>query len=134
MRALFLLLTVVIITTVACTKHYDPDSPFVSLKTCSQANYGSDVVKICFDSLLEDSRCPRGVQCFWAGTAIGKFSFIVNNNEQKIILSTLNLPPLPPSDTILMGYKIEFRDLLPHPDIHFPPIGHYKADIKITKQ
>ena len=135
MRSLFLLLPVVIITAVSCKKNHEPgSSSSLALKTCSQSVYGSDLVKICFDSLLEDSRCPRGAICIWMGTATGKFSFTVNNNEQKITLSTVVSPALFPRDTILMGYKIEFLDLLPYPDINAPGIRDYKADIKITKQ
>jgi hypothetical protein len=68
------------------------------------------------------------------GTAIGRFSFTVNNNEQKITLSTVHSPALFPTDTILLGYKIEFLDLLPYPDINAPGIPKYQADLKITRQ
>jgi len=134
MRSLVLILPVVILTAVGCNKHYEPSSALISLKSCVQDNYGSDIIRICFDSLLEDSRCPRGAICIWMGTAIGKFSFTVNNNEQKITLSTVISHPLFSRDTVLMGYKIEFLDLLPYPDINSPGIPDYKADIKITKQ
>jgi len=134
MRSLLIILQVVVIITVSCSKNYEPRlSSQVPLKNCTQGQYGNDAVKICFDSLLEDSRCPRGALCIWMGTATGEFSLSVNNNEQKITLSTAASPALLPRDTVLMGYKIEFLDLLPYPDINVPGIPDYKAVIKITK-
>ncbi|MFI5187241.1 MAG: hypothetical protein ACHQF0_10980 [Chitinophagales bacterium] len=110
-------------------------STYISWKACSQTNYGNDLVDICFDSLLEDSRCPMEVECFWRGTAVAKFSFSVNNNEQDITLSLFNLPGIYPSDTVLMGYKIEFLDLKPYPQINVErKPSDYTAEVRITKQ
>lgn len=112
-----------------------PSSTYISWKACSQTNYGNGAVKICFDSLLQDSRCPTGVICTWQGTAIAKFSFTVNNDQQDITLSVLHYPSLYPSDTTIMGYKIEFLDLQPYPKVDVTPnISDYKAEVKITKQ
>ena len=84
--------------------------------------------------MIEDSRCPLGVVCIWQGTAIAKFSVTVNDHQQPVTLSTFKLPGFP-SDTILMGYKIEFVDLLPYPDINKShDISEYRAELKITKQ
>lgn len=126
-------------STFGCKKNIDVkssnSSDLVAFEACSQKIYGDDLVKICFDDVVEDSRCPLGVECFWQGTAVGKFSFTVNNDQGKITLSTVNLPGLFNRDTILMGYKVEFVGLLPYPDVHISsPITDYKAKIKITKQ
>ena len=108
-------------------------SSSVSWKNCTLVEIKTDHVNVCLDSLIEDSRCPRGVVCTWEGTAVAKFSVTVNDHEQPVTLSTLKLRF--PSDTILMGYKIEFLDLLPYPDINKShDISEYRAELKITKQ
>ena len=89
--------------------------------------------------MLEDSRCPAGALCIWQGRAVAKFSFIVDKDQRPVTLTTLNLPligiPRFPSDTILMGYKIEFVNLLPYPEINKShDISEYRAELKITKQ
>lgn len=103
-------------------------------RNCSDTIYGKDNLSLCFDSLIEDSRCPTGVECVWAGTAIAKFLFKVNNDQREMTLSTLKLTGYP-SDTTLMGYKVEFVDLLPYPNINNNTnISDYKAELKVTKQ
>lgn len=110
-------------------------SDLISLEDCSQEIHGNDVVRICFEYVVEDSRCPRQVECVWEGTAVAKFSFAVNNDQHDITLSTVNLSPVFPSDTVLSGYKIQFIDLLPYPDtFNDPTATGYQAEVKITKQ
>jgi hypothetical protein len=103
-------------------------------KACLQTVYKGDDVTLCFDSLVEDSRCPIGALCIWEGRAIVKFSFTVNQDQRPIILSTVKFPGSP-SDTTLMGYKIEFVNLLPYPEVNkSPDISKYRTELKITKQ
>lgn len=68
---------------------------------------------ICFDSLIEDSRCPKGMTCVWAGTVLIKVSFHEGSNIHpfKIFLG---------KDTTINGYKIIFTDLTPYPDMDKP--------------
>jgi hypothetical protein len=109
-------------------------SSSVSWKNCTLVDDKTDDVKVCLDSLIGDSRCPLEVVCIWQGTAIAKFSVTVNDHQQPVTLSTFKLPGFP-SDTILMGYKIEFVDLLPYPDINKShDISEYRAELKIAKQ
>lgn len=64
---------------------------------------------LCFDSVLTDSRCPRGVECFWAGEARVQFRLEKQNREP--VLFTLG----PGLETTLEGYNIKMIDLLPYP-------------------
>ncbi|HET9825484.1 MAG TPA: hypothetical protein VFP87_09120 [Chitinophagaceae bacterium] len=118
-----------------CRKNLGLNAPFsVAWHHCSQGKFGSQHVQICFDSLLQDSRCPIGAMCVWQGTAVVRFGFTVNDSRANITLSTLNLPGSYHSDTTLMGYKIEFLNLQPFPQINVPRnVSDYKADLKITK-
>ena len=139
---LFILLTLAFTTCKKNTslngnsKEIQINSPsYISWKTCSQTIYKNDIVKICFDSLLQDSRCPNGALCIWQGTAVVKFSFSVHNDQHDIILSPQNSPPLYPSDTSLLRYKIEFLSLKPYPQIGVQRnLSDYKAELMITKQ
>jgi hypothetical protein len=122
----------------SCKKNLElGSSSFVSWKDCSQNR--RDHIKICLDSVLEDSRCPVGALCIWQGRAVAKFSFTVDKDQRPVTLATLDLPsigiPRFPSDTILMGYKIELVNLLPYPEINKShDISEYRAELKITKQ
>lgn len=118
----------------SCKKNLEPGSrSSVSLKYCIENK--SDDIKVCLDSVIEDSRCPKEGVCFWQGTAIAKFSVTVNDQEQPVTLATYTRRGFPPSDTVLMGYKIEFLDLLPYPEISKThDMSEYKAELRITKQ
>ncbi len=135
MRFVYTVLTgVAFLILFSCKKNLELGSrSSVSLKYCIQNK--SDDIKVCLDSVIEDSRCPQEVVCFWQGTAIAKFSITINDNEQPVTLSTFTRRGSPPSDTTLMGYKIEFLDLLPYPKVNSThDISEYKAELKITRQ
>jgi hypothetical protein len=57
-----------------------------------------------------DSRCPQDAECIWAGEAVVFLK--AASGETNIDFSLRGLG----SDTTLMGYKIEFVDLLPYPE------------------
>lgn len=94
----------------------------VKLHTCSQPILDS---YICFDSLVTDSRCPKGVECIWQGTAVIKVSFHERDNTHIFRMSLDEFPFLGyPHDTTINGYQIVFKDLSPYPDANKPaPIG-----------
>jgi len=45
-----------------------------------------ETVQIRFDSILDDSRCPQGVQCVWAGRAIVAITFFQQGQSQSSAL------------------------------------------------
>jgi hypothetical protein len=88
---------------------------------------------ICFDSVLNDSRCPEGVQCIWAGNAEVKFRFVDADKEP--LFFNLNTLTSFTNDTIVGGYKFTLVALNPYPaikDILQP--RNYKAEIRIEKE
>lgn len=86
---------------------------------------------IVLDSVTQDSRCPVGVECFWAGNAAARFIFIVDNNTTKFSLNTT--PPFQ-RDTTIAGFKIELLGLKPYPEYQHPiKQEDYIAEIKISK-
>jgi hypothetical protein len=109
----------------------------VQLGSCANPVFETETVKICFDSLLTDCRCPKNVVCIWAGYAAGKFSFTQNNQTTVFSLSaTRDFNTTYSTSTIISGYKIEFPDLLPYPDALDPSSSipaNKKAVLRITK-
>jgi len=82
---------------------------------------------ICFDTVLSDSRCPAGVECFWAGEARARFK-IEKYNSSPVYLDLKEGA----KDAVAGGYKISFIKLLPYPkkDHQIKP-EEYKAQIVV---
>jgi hypothetical protein len=101
-----------------------------------ELNYGrclSDFerqIEICFDSVLTDSRCPEDVVCIWAGEAVARFKFKLQNNSP--VLMDLHVGTV---DTVINNYKFSFIDLLPHPNTENQTKSEdYKAKIVIKQK
>ena len=88
----------------------------VQLNECSDNKASA---YICFDSLLTDSRCPSGGECFWQGTASIRVTFHEENQSHTFKMSLKGFPSLGfPADTTVAGYKISFEKLEPYPSIN----------------
>jgi hypothetical protein len=88
---------------------------------------------ICLDSIVNESRCPIGLECFWAGMATVKFKFqSYQNTPQYFYLSTaIDIE----NKTILPGYSIKLVGLEPFPSKDFKiNQNEYKAKLLITKE
>jgi len=87
---------------------------------------------VSFDSLLEDSRCPIGLLCVWAGNA--KIGFFFEKDESKVEFSLDSHKALK-NDTTIWGYSISLLSVLPYPhrDSSYLP-SDYSAEILVTKQ
>ena len=70
---------------------------------------------LCFDSLLEDSRCPKGAMCVWEGNAEVKLRLSINGIGEHYI--QLNTNKKFPTDTTINDLNISLISLTPHPDI-----------------
>ena len=100
-----------------------------------QLHHSAQVYQCCQEKFnimaaqIEDSRCPRHVQCVWAGTAWLKLD--VENAGKQLALE-LNKP-----DTIYIRrnqYVFTFASLSPYPDSTYPAPGVYEAVLKITRK
>ena len=87
---------------------------------------------VSFDSLLNDSRCPIGLICVWAGSA--KIGFSFEKDEKKVEFS-LDTHKALMNDTTIWGYSISLLSVLPYPyrDSSYTP-SDYSAEILVTKQ
>jgi hypothetical protein len=125
-----------ICTLFACKKNKDGKSeyPFVYLNDCISKMYSHDNIRLCFNEIISDSRCPKGMYCIWEGAVVGKFTFSSNNKSHVLTLATnpLNLPVS--KDTVVDGYRIEFIDLKPDREQGtIPPPSQVRAEVKITR-
>lgn len=107
----------------------------IAVKRCSSGDIGGDNLRLCFDSLIGDSRCPANAVCVWEGSTVAKFSLRKNGESTSFTLATLKHGSYN-KDTVLMGYKIEFVNLSPYPGTVPTPVpaDQVKAELKITKQ
>jgi hypothetical protein len=138
MRSIFIILVTCIGFLYGCKKSSDAktQSPLeIRLDDCFNGDFSGDQIRLCFDSVLSDSRCPANVLCVWQGTAVAKFLFTKNTEAHTIVLATFPLPGAYSKDTIVSGYKIEFLNLTPYPGAPpLPPHGNeIWAEVKITK-
>ncbi len=69
-------------------------------------------IKIKFIEVVEDSRCPSGVACIWAGNAKIKLSVSSGKSDAKIIELNSSLDP---QSMVVFGYEISFDTLTPYP-------------------
>ncbi len=85
---------------------------------------------ICFDSVLNDSRCPIGAECFWEGNAVIKVDFIKDGIKHGIQLNTISSFQ---TDTTLDNLNISLIELNPYPDLKMiSQLKDYKAKFTIV--
>lgn len=67
------------------------------------------------DSILNDSRCPIGAQCFWEGNAEVRFK--LSSLNSKTVMFNLNTANIFRKDTTIEGVKFKIIELNNQPDI-----------------
>ena len=87
-------------------------------------------IKIKFDGVGADSRCPIDVMCFWAGDGEVFLNISTGNSSQKYTLHTT----LEPCEIVVNNYLIKLINLLPatRSDRQIKQ-EEYNIEIKITK-
>ena len=85
---------------------------------------------IAFEGVAEDSRCPEGVVCVWAGNARAHFSATDRAGER--VEFDLNTG-LQPRAHRFGGYTIKLEKLVPHPHVNREiKIDEYVATVFIS--
>ena len=85
-----------------------------------------------FVSVIEDSRCPIGVDCIWAGNA--KIQIKVTNRKGVSKTFELNTN-LQPQAVNFEGYEIKLGELTPHPKANTTTDSNsYTATFAVSKQ
>ncbi|HEX2395730.1 MAG TPA: hypothetical protein VHI78_10305 [Bacteroidales bacterium] len=103
------------------------DTIYIDYRSCIQ-DYAKQN-RVCFDSVLSDSRCPKNVVCIWAGEATARFT--IDDFRNSPVQADLRLGTL---DTLIQGLRISFVALEPYPDFNNPhKTEEYKAGIVIKR-
>lgn len=81
-----------------------------------------------FVEVVEDSRCPRDVNCIWAGNA--KLKLLVSKGKKRSQEVELN-SGIEPTTVTVFGYDLSLKDLTPYPDTSNPSRDTPKALISV---
>jgi hypothetical protein len=102
------------------------------LKINQEAAIEGEDLAVVFESVLEDSRCPEGVDCIWSGNAKIK----IRSSKQKHAPAPIELNTnVGPKSSSYMDYEIKLVALKPRPKADKPvQSNEYKATLIITKK
>ena len=102
-----------------------------TLKVGQSARSEDSGLKITFASVKEESRCPKGVTCVWAGNA--KILIEISKHEGGSTTLELNTNMKPKSGRCL-GYEVSLEKLDPYPkaDEQLKP-SQYEATLILRK-
>lgn len=96
------------------------------------ATVNGGALTISFTGVPEDSRCPVGVQCIWAGN--GKVSLVLTDSSGERSSASLNTT-LEPRAIRIGGYEIRLTGLTPDPKQGEPiPPPSYVATLRVVRQ
>lgn len=88
-----------------------------------------------FLSVTEDSRCPEGVNCVWAGAAVVEVEAMgIATRPMKFLLATITMPSRNLSKTAIFdGYIIQLEQVIPYPKKSKNNSKEYTIGISIHK-
>lgn len=104
----------------------------ISLKVGASSDIQEGILTIKFDKLVEDSRCPTDVECFWEGQAT--IQLLVNESATVDLIMRAGHEDLA-KDT-LDDYIYTLLDISPYPDMsdELPlPSEAYSVEVQVDK-
>ena len=103
-----------------------------SLKIGESAEIRGEDLEITFLEVLEDSRCPKGVQCVWAGRAVCLVRIKTGGSEENVELTQPGVTE-PPNSITHLDYNITFM-LLPYPEVPDKiEVDEYRLKLIVSK-
>ncbi|MDR6920610.1 MULTISPECIES: hypothetical protein [Chryseobacterium] len=95
-------------------------------------------MNVTFKGISEDSRCPEGVNCIWAGAAVAQVEAMLTTSRPMVLnLATLNHPGKNYHQSeVFNGYVITLEEVTPYPksqDGARALSGKYRIGISIKK-
>jgi tRNA nucleotidyltransferase/poly(A) polymerase len=115
----------------ACKKELaSPERLTVKLEECVQRKSGNEALQLCFNTLVQDSRCPINASCVWEGVAIARFTLLLNGQEHQLELATNNVLPGTRTDTTIQQYHIAVKNVHPYPGEAAGEITYAEVDIE----
>ena len=102
------------------------------LKINQEAAIEGEGLAVVFESVVEDSRCPEGVDCIWSGNA----KIRIRSSKQKHASAPIELnTDVGPKSSSYLDYEIKLVALKPRPKADRPvQPNEYKAALIITKK
>ena len=102
------------------------------LKINQEAMVEGEGLAVVFESVLEDSRCPEGVDCIWSGNT----KIRIGSSKQKHAPAPIELNTnVEPKSSSYLDYEIKLVALKPRPKADKPvQTNEYKATLIITKK
>jgi len=136
---LFIFALSVFVTLIACEESREESLPIdnlfgesITLEIGKSSDIQADLLTITFDKLVEDSRCPTGVECFWEGQAT--VQFLVNETTTLDLIMRAGHEDLA-KDT-LDNYIYTLLDVSPYPNMtdNLPlPEDAYTVEIQVDE-
>ena len=103
----------------------------VEIKVGREKKVEGGDLRIAFDRVAEDSRCPAGVQCVWQGNA--RVRLVATDRKGERVEFDLNTG-VPPFERRFGEYTIRLAKLAPHPSAgRKPKPGDYSATVVVSK-
>ncbi len=127
---LLIALSALLMMAVSCKKSLHSEGLAIRENGCKTVNVGGQDVRICFEELTEDSRCPANANCIWEGAAKGRFKLTVNTSSATFELATLTMTPHYQNEIVALGYKVRLINILPYPGTGG---GDVSADVEVTQ-
>ena len=87
------------------------------IKVGKSVSIKNEGLKVSFTRVAEDSRCPEGVTCVWAGN--GKIVLTLSKARRRAATMRLNTT-LDPKQDDYRGYEVKLVSLNPHPKKNVP--------------
>lgn len=98
------------------------NEPFVLPAGASVQVTGTDL-RLTFSAVVEDSRCPTMVSCFWTGRAVVDIEVQIGEDTSQTITFDTNPAPTELLDTVdVNGYTVHLESLDPYPEHPDNPI------------
>jgi hypothetical protein len=110
------------------TENFKPET--LALRNGTQRNVARGELTIKFVSVIEDSRCPVGVNCIWAGNA--KIRLKVTDRRGRAKMMELNTNGEPKVDQF-GPYSISLVNLTPKPTQRKHSPSRYNARLSIQR-
>ncbi|MCY7377652.1 MAG: hypothetical protein LH472_16970 [Pyrinomonadaceae bacterium] len=112
MKTLFLtaILTFIFGSVIAANAQ-KPDQP-IKVRVGKEKKFSRSKINVKFVALIEDSRCPEGVNCVWAGNAKIKVQISEGSNAGETFEINTNLGP---KGATFGGYAVNLISLTPTP-------------------
>jgi hypothetical protein len=136
LKYLFIFCSLLVVLLMCCTNNEEKVKTTLgqefSLRIGQIAQINRDELEIKFEQVVEDSRCPKGVTCIWAGQVSCELQIKDKESSSNVKLTEPGSPGAPNQITY-KKYRI-FYHIQPYPEAN-KKISHedYELILKIEK-